>query len=116
MRFVTAFRLLMLLAFALFGGALPVAASSDHIVICGADGEKRIVAFDFETGIPIDVEIAKPVCQDCFGVTPLLIAAPGVVSTAGPASADWLVAAAASASKIASANLPPARGPPALII
>ncbi len=40
-------RLLTVLAFALFGGALPVAASGDHVVICGADGVKRIVAYDF---------------------------------------------------------------------
>lgn len=76
MRLNNILRLLTLLAFALFGGALPVAAQGEHAVICGADGVKRIVAYDFETGQPVEVEIFEPECQDCFGVATILIETP----------------------------------------
>ncbi len=108
-------QLITLLAFALFGGALPVAASGDHVVICGADGVKRIVAFDFETGTPIEVEIAEPECQDCFGIAPILIASPSFIKTDETDRRAWLIREAASMSRRPDAR-PSARAPPSLIM
>lgn len=107
-------RLLTLLAFALFGGALPVAASGDHVVICGADGVKRIVSFDFETGKPVEVELIAPECQDCFGFAPLLTApsGPAPVITTGAASHVTITAITLSRRPT---GRPTTRAPPSLI-
>ena len=110
-----AIRLLTLLAFALFGGAMPVAASGDHVVICGADGAKRIVAYDFETGKPIEVEIAEPECQDCFGITPILIAAPTTVQFGATSDRTWFLSATTTLSR-RPGGLRSARAPPSLIM
>ena len=108
-------RLLTLLAFALFGGALPVVASGDHVVICGADGVERLVAYDFETGKPVDVEIAEPECQDCFGAAPLLVAQPDFPPF-DTAKSSHLPHAKDRTSPKPPLGLPPARAPPSLII
>lgn len=108
-------RLLTLLAFALFGGALPVAASGDHVVICGADGAPRIVAYDFETGTPVETEIAEPECQDCFGIAPILIAAPSPVRGDEAGGRKLFLSAATPMSRRPS-GLPSARAPPSLIM
>lgn len=107
-------RLLTVLAFALFGGALPVAASSDHVVICGADGVKRIVAYNFETGTPVDVEFEEPECQDCFGMAPILIASPSGTAP-GEATGSQQVLSKATPMSPRPAARPSARGPPSLI-
>lgn len=114
MRFLTAFRLLTLLSFALFGGALPVAASGEHVVICGADGVKRIVAYDFETGQPVEAESAVPECQDCFGLAPLLILAIVFSGFAASGADVWPVGALTATSR-PDIGLPPVRAPPSLI-
>ncbi len=115
MRMTSALRLLTLIAFALFGGALPVAAAADHAVICGADGVKRVVAYDFETGKPIEVDLAEADCQDCFGVSPILGAAPALMVDTASESASWpnIGSAGRSGGNI---GLPPVRAPPSLVI
>ena len=115
MRILTAFRVFTLLAFALFGGALPVAASGDHVVICGADGVKRVVAYDFETGKPVEVELTEADCQDCFGIAPLLIASPSFTPNTHLEVTVWRPGCLPVLSPSA-VSLPPARAPPSLII
>lgn len=107
-------RLVTLLTFALFGGAMPVAASGEHVVICGADGVKRIVAYDFETGAPVDVELEDPECQDCFGIAPILIASPSHVGPGEATGVQRVLCAATSMSPRPEAQ-PSARAPPSLI-
>lgn len=108
-------RLLTLLAFALFGGALPVAASGDHIVICGADGVKRIVAYDFETGKPVEAGLEDHECQDCFGIAPMLVASPTAAGPGEAAPDKPLLSATASMPRRPN-GLPSARAPPSLIM
>lgn len=108
-------RLFTLIAFALFGGALPVAASGDHVVICGSDGVKRIVAFDFETGTPVEADIAEPECQDCFGVAPVLIAPPSVVGP-GETTSDRQAVTATTSVAPRPDRRPSARAPPSVIM
>lgn len=115
MRLNKLIQLITLLAFAIFGGALPVAASGDHVVICGADGVKRIVAYDFETGQPVEVEIAEAECQDCFGIAPILISARDSVQTFAAPGANRIVTAATELSRRPN-DRPSARGPPSLIL
>ena len=115
MRFGTAFRLLTLICFALFGGAMPAVASGEHVVICGADGVKRVVAYDFETGAPVETSLAEAECQDCFGVTPILIASPSPPSRGAVSEAGYHLCAGAPAPlRPAAASF--ARGPPSLIL
>ena len=115
MRLNHAIRLLTLLAFALFGGALPVAASGDHVVICGADGAPRTVLYDFETGAPIETGIAEAECQDCFGIAPILIAAPTAIQL-GEMDGDKPFLATADILLRRPDGRPSARAPPSMIM
>ena len=115
MRMIAAFRLLTLLAFALFGGALPVMATGEHVVICGADGVKRIVAFDFETGKPIESAIDEAECQDCFGLAPFLTPGPDASRPATVASGAPRLSPATSM-RARPARRPSARAPPLALI
>ncbi len=110
-----AIRLLTLLAFALFGGAMPVAASGDHVVICGADGAPRIVFYDFETGTPVETEVAEAECQDCFGITPILIAAPITIQFGKLDGGKKFLTAAASMLRRPDGR-PSARAPPSMVM
>ena len=115
MRVIIALRLLTLLAFAFVGGALPVAASGDHVVICGADGVKRVVTFDFETGQPVEVEIAEPECQDCFGFSPVLPASRTNLATYTVQRVERFSVDSTRMSRRPDGQ-PTARGPPTLIM
>ena len=115
MRIVTVIRILTLLAFALFGGALPVAASGDHVVICGADGVKRVVAYDFDAGQPVETDSAEAECQDCFGAAPLLMAAAGAPNRA-KATLTYSPVEPDQTRQARPSGLPPARAPPSLIL
>ena len=111
---MNALRLIFIAIFALFGGPLP-AAVGDHVVICGADGEVRLVGYDFETGQPVDVEITLPDCQDCFSGAPFVAAAPGA-ALAPTFLADATGAIWRDGHTRSLAGLPEARGPPSLIL
>ncbi|MEM7522506.1 MAG: hypothetical protein AAF360_01850 [Pseudomonadota bacterium] len=72
-------KLVLVLCFALFNGPVPTAAMGEQVVICGADGAKRVVVFDFETGAPVDPAPVFEHCADCLAS--VAAAAPALAPT-----------------------------------
>lgn len=90
----------------------PVAAQAgDRFVICGADGAKRLVAFDFETGAPAPVAPAFHDCEDCLFAAPFLLATASSVTGPPPPPRHRLVRAA-PALRVAARLSRRARAPP----
>ena len=113
MRSALILRLLLIAVLAIFSGPRPsLAAVTDGVVICGADGVKRAVLFDFETGAPATPDKVFEHCPHCLVIGPAepvaRIASPKRARLAArPAPAETSVEAAAAA------PTPPARAPPA---
>lgn len=75
------FRIALILMLAAFTGPSP-AMSADGVVICGADGVKRVVVFDFETGAPTPAAPSFHECDHCALAAPFL--APETVEAFAP--------------------------------
>ena len=106
-------RALLIAIFALFGGPQPAAAGGDHTVICGADGLKRVVVFNFETGAPEPAPIGIEDCEKCL----IALAAPGEADyqPVSPVFAPERAPAIAAALRATGApRAPSARAPPSV--
>lgn len=68
-------RMLLIAVFALLTGPRPAMAEGERVVICGMDGSKRTVVFDFETGAPV-AATGFHTCDHCNAPTGFLPPAP----------------------------------------
>ncbi|MEM7545442.1 MAG: hypothetical protein AAF367_07905 [Pseudomonadota bacterium] len=104
-------RIVLIALIALATGPRPASAAGDRVVICGIDGLKRTVVFNFETGEP-ETETGFETCAQCIGCAPVLAADNQVLSsTALPLFLHWHLDRAVHApQRLLAAH--PARGPP----
>ncbi|MEM8751845.1 MAG: hypothetical protein AAGF90_02610, partial [Pseudomonadota bacterium] len=72
-RLAVAARIALILALAVLTGPTP-ALSGDRVVFCGADGVKRVVVFDFETGEPAAPAPTLHECEECVGAPKFILA------------------------------------------
>ena len=104
----------LIAVFALMGGhQLSVAAFGETVVICGGDGVKRTVVFDFETGKPVEETIAIGFCEDCL--TPPIGPPPGAPATLTAPAAQQPSVAQQTLTWAGRPSAPTARGPPVQI-
>lgn len=70
-RFSISIRLLIIAALVTLTGPRPLMADGERVVICGGDGLKRVVVFDFETGAPAETPVGFENCADCISYAPV---------------------------------------------
>jgi hypothetical protein len=106
-------RPLLIIALALFATPRVMAADGVSAVICAADGMRRVVLFDFETGAPIEQIVTFRACDHCLS-PPI---APGADAVTVPTRMDAHITAARSARTSTTyliAIAASARGPPSI--
>lgn len=77
-------RPLLVIALALFAAPRVMAADGVSTVICAADGSRRVVLFDFETGAPVEKTVTFETCDQCL--SPPMV--PGADAATAPVRMD----------------------------
>lgn len=106
------FRSLLITLFAVFGGghAGATAPMGEAVVICGADGAKRVVIFDFDTGAPVEADASLGFCNDCVACAaalPSVSPSPVMVRLSAPDAVIISIAEMGQRAIPATARAPP---------